>query len=65
MREAPKVETRPARVMALLATLAEIHAALTLLRKNGIVREDTVAKGCKKFINDNPEINAYIGAEFR
>lgn len=44
-------------VIAALSTLAKINEALIFLAKEGIIKQEAVSKGCKKFVKDHPEIN--------
>lgn len=43
--------------MVALATLAKIRESLQFLADNNIVQQEAVFKGCKKFVNEHPEIN--------
>lgn len=45
------------KAMVALATLAKIRESLQFLADNNIVQQEAVFKGCKKFVNEHPEIN--------
>lgn len=47
-------------VMVMLAQLNQVREALVFLHSHNIVKDDAVIKGCKKFISDHPQINAYL-----
>lgn len=40
-----------------MVALAKVREALQFLADNNIVQQEAVMKGCKKFVNEHPEIN--------
>ena len=47
-------------VLFSLAQLEEVRRALNFLATVGVVRPESVIKGCKKFVADHPEINEHL-----
>ena len=52
--------TTPVEVMKALADLADVTKALNLLAHHKIIRQESVVKGCKKFVSDHPCINQHL-----
>ena len=52
-----------AKVIAALGTLADVEKCLRFLARVGVVKEDSVVKGCRKFVKDHPEIQAWIDSD--
>lgn len=51
------------KVMLSLAQLANVQESLATLIKHNIVKPEAMTKGCKKFINEHPEINEYLASK--
>ena len=54
------LDSQTARVMVALATLADVEKCLRFLANAGVVKEESIAKGCRKYVKDHPEIQAWI-----
>ena len=51
----------PVEIAALLARLADVNTCLQVLHQENIIKQEMIVKGCKKFVNDHPQINEYLG----
>ena len=52
----------PVKTMVALANLAKVRESLAFLAEMGVVKEESIAKGCRKFVNDHPEIQQTLDA---
>ena len=57
------LDAQVARTMVALATLADVEKALRFLANVGVVKEESIAKGCRKYVKDHPEIQAWIDSD--
>lgn len=56
--------TNVKQVMVSLAELELVRKSLTFLAEVGVVREEAIVKGCRKYVKDHPEINEYMSKLF-
>jgi len=59
----PKPCPTAVKVMTALAMLAEVEKSLRFLAAVGVVKSESIVKGCRKFVRDHPEIQAWIDRE--
>lgn len=57
------LDGQTAKVMAALANLATVEKSLRFLVSVGVVREEAIVKGCRKYVKDHPEIQAWIDSD--
>lgn len=55
-----KADSTAVKVITTLAMLAEVEKSLRFLAAVGVVKSESIVKGCRKFVKDHPEIQAWI-----
>ena len=60
MRRKGEGMTTAVKVMTTLAMLSEVEKSLRFLTAVGVVKEESIVKGCRKFVKDHPEIQSWI-----